>query len=250
MKMFVTPNFVQHNRLIRLVMLLIVVGLSIFLYTSYYANQTMERFPTSQRFHMPSLISVSSILEAEASASAAGTGNAIDDDNTFQSNGINDKTGIDSSNSNNNNNGLVQPAESASIDTSNDSQIRQQLLGNNLNDNLSNSVAQFNVNNIVQQTNLPGEFLLLFFLVQSYSIPYSIHHISFICVVLHTQFAFRRSETFTKHFAYFHCHIPGDGSNSSDLPSSSSLSLPASIAAAAINQPKNLLNNSNESHRF
>lgn len=151
MKMFVTPNFVQHNRLIRLVMLLIIVGLSIFLYTSYYANQTMERFPTSQRFHMPSLISVSSILEAEASASA-GTGNAIDDDNTFQSNAINDKTDIDS-----NNNGLVQPAESASIDTSNDSQIRQQLLGNNLNDNLSNSVAQFSVNNIVQQTNLPGE---------------------------------------------------------------------------------------------
>lgn len=157
--MFVTPNFVQHNRLIRLVMLLIIVGLSIFLYTSYYANQTMERFPTSQRFHMPSLISVSSILEAEASASA-GTGNAIDDDNTFQNNAINDKTGIDSNsiNSNNNQNGLVQPAESASIDTSNDSQIRQQLLGNNLNDNLSNSVAQFNVNNIVQQTNLPGEF--------------------------------------------------------------------------------------------
>lgn len=158
MKMFVTPNFVQHNRLIRLVMLLIIVGLSIFLYTSYYANQTMERFPTSQRFHMPSLISVSSMLEAEASASA-GTGNAIDDDNTFQNNGINDKTGIDS---NSNNNKLVQPADSAVIDTSNDSQIRQQLLGNNLIDNLSNSVAQFNVNNIVQQTNLPGELTTLY----------------------------------------------------------------------------------------
>lgn len=196
MKMFVTPNFVQHNRLIRLVMLLIIVGLSIFLYTSYYANQTMERFPTSQRFHMPSLISVSSILEAESSASAsasagAGTGNAIDDDNTFQSNGINDKAGIDS-NSNSNNNGLVQPAESASIDTSNDSQIRQQLLGNNLNDILSNSVAQFNVNNIVQQTNLPGECNTL---IHNY--PFRIRLSLFITFVVRYTFLFGRCKTST-----------------------------------------------------
>lgn len=140
MKMFVTPNFVQHNRLLRLVMLLIIVGLSIFLYTSYYANQTMERFPTSQRFHMPSLISVSSLLDGDEAAN----------DNTFQSNAIDEKS-IDTSNK------LVMPS-GPSVDTSNDPQLRQQFLGNTLNDNLSNSITHFNVNNIVQQANLAGEF--------------------------------------------------------------------------------------------
>lgn len=148
--MIVTPNLVQHNRLLRLVMLLIIVGLSIFLYTSYYANQTMERYPTSQRFHMPSLISVSSILDEETAA--------IGNDNTFQSNAIDaepdDKTSIDSSNK------LQQPSGSA-VDTSNDPQLRQQFLGNSLNDNLSNSVAHFNANNIVQQynPNLAGKLI-------------------------------------------------------------------------------------------
>ncbi|XP_031636839.1 N-acetyllactosaminide beta-1,3-N-acetylglucosaminyltransferase 3-like [Contarinia nasturtii] len=168
MKMFITPSFVQHNRLLRLVMLLIIVGLSIFLYTSYYANQTIERFPTSQRFHMSSLISVSSILNSDMTA-----GN----DNTFQNNAIDDKS--DTGRSNN------------IADTSNDAQLRQKVFDNTLNDNLSNSLAHFNIKNIVHQSNLAG-----------------------------------------------------DTSNSSDIPSSSSLSLPASIAAAAIIQPKNISNNS------
>lgn len=135
--MFLTPNFVQHNRLLRLVMLLIIVGLSIFLYTSYYANQTMERFPTSQRFHMPSLISVSSILDADSI-----------NDNTFQSNAIDERerNSIDISNK----------LTGSAVDTSNDPQLRQ-FLGNSLSDNLSNSVAHFNVNNVVQQANLAGE---------------------------------------------------------------------------------------------
>lgn len=140
--MIVTPNFVQHNRLLRLVMLLIIVGLSIFLYTSYYANQTMERFPSSQRFHMPSLISVSSILDTETAPD--------DNDNTFQSNLINDKNDIDSSNK------LIKPLKTV-VDTSIDPQLKQQFLGNSLNDNLSNSIAHFNNNNIVQQANLAGE---------------------------------------------------------------------------------------------
>lgn len=141
MKMFVIPSFVQHNRLLRLVMLLIIVGLSIFLYTSYYANQTMERFPTSQRFHMPSLISVSSMLDADTAA-----GN----DNTFQNNAIDDKSDTDSSNN------LIMPSGSV-VDT-NDAQLKQKLLGNTLNDNLSNSIAHFNMNNIIHQANLAGEF--------------------------------------------------------------------------------------------
>lgn len=142
MKMFVTPNFVQHNRLLRLVMLLIIAGLSIFLYTSYYANQTMERFPTSQRFHMPSMISVSSMLDSDT---------VVGNDNSFQSNEIDAKiSSIVSSNK------LVMPS-GLGMDTSNDPQLRQQFLGNTINDNLSNSIAHFNVNNIVQQPNLVGE---------------------------------------------------------------------------------------------
>lgn len=146
MKMFGTPNFIQHNRLLRLVMLLIVVGLSIFLYTSYYANQTME----PQHFHMP-LISVSSIIDADTVA-----GN----DNTFQSNAIEDanKNYVESSNK------LPSSSSGQGVDSSNDpQQLKQQFLGNSLNDNLSNSVTQFNVNNIVQQANLAGEQCVLFF---------------------------------------------------------------------------------------
>lgn len=43
---------------------MIIIGLTIFLYTSYYANSTLDRLPTLQRLHMP-LISVSSILNED-----------------------------------------------------------------------------------------------------------------------------------------------------------------------------------------
>lgn len=43
---------------------MIIIGLTIFLYTSYYANSTIDRLPTLQRLHMP-LISVSSILNED-----------------------------------------------------------------------------------------------------------------------------------------------------------------------------------------
>ncbi|XP_055312627.1 beta-1,3-galactosyltransferase 5 isoform X2 [Sitodiplosis mosellana] len=138
MKMFVAPNFVQHNRLLRLVMLLIIVGLSIFLYTSYYANQTERYNPTSQRFQMPSLISVSSMLDSDGGGGGGGGGGV---DNTFQSNAIDDNS-ISSSNK------LIEPSGVGP-------QLKQQLLGNT-NDNLSNSLAHFNVNNNVQQANLAG----------------------------------------------------------------------------------------------
>lgn len=61
LKMFTIHNIIQYNRLVRLIILMIIIGLTIFLYTSYYANSTLDRLPTLQRLHIP-LISVSSIL--------------------------------------------------------------------------------------------------------------------------------------------------------------------------------------------
>lgn len=103
-----------------------------------------------QHFHMP-LISVSSIIDADTVA-----GN----DNTFQSNAIEDanKNYVESSNK------LPSSSSGQGVDSSNDpQQLKQQFLGNSLNDNLSNSVTQFNVNNIVQQANLAGERCMFFF---------------------------------------------------------------------------------------
>lgn len=134
--MFATHNIIQHNRLVRLVMLVIIVGLTIFLYTSYYANQTMERLPSSQRFHMPSLISVSSVLDTDASSN----------DNTFQQN---NEIG-DRSNSN--------TIEGNKLNAPSGHSVKQLFMGNSLNDNLSNSLVNNEISNIVQQSNLVGEF--------------------------------------------------------------------------------------------
>lgn len=160
--MFFSSNFMQSNRLMRLAVLLIIVGLSMILYTSYCANQTMDQSSKSQRFHKPSLISVSSLLQVESSTVS---GNTVDEhtNNTFQTNGINNTTGIASSSSSNNSNidsNLLRPIGVAAIDRNpNNSQITQKhLLGNHSNDDLSNSLAHFNVSNTVQQTNLPGKF--------------------------------------------------------------------------------------------
>lgn len=125
MRMFATENILQHYRFARLVMLVIIVGLTIFLYTSYYANQTMERLPSSQHFQMPSVISASSLMDTSSSSS--------------NSNPINGSNG----------NKLVIGSGRT---------VKQQFIGNNLNDNLSNSLVNNEISNIVQQSNLAGEW--------------------------------------------------------------------------------------------
>lgn len=129
MRMFATENILQHYRFARLVMLVIIVGLTIFLYTSYYANQTMERLPSSQHFQMPSVISASSLMDTSSSSS--------------NSNPINGSNG----------NKLVIGSGRT---------VKQQFIGNNLNDNLSNSLVNNEISNIVQQSNLAGEWWFFF----------------------------------------------------------------------------------------
>lgn len=75
--MFFIHNIIQHNRLVRLIILMIIIGLTIFLYTSYYANSTFDRLPTLQRLHMP-LISVSSILNEDKDNQSIQRHNASD----------------------------------------------------------------------------------------------------------------------------------------------------------------------------
>lgn len=179
MKTFASHNLTQHNRLVRLVMLAIVVGLTIFLYTSYYANQTIQQLPSSQRYHMPSLISVSSMLETDD-----GGGGSSSSDNTFQYNNaisgssISINSNINSINSNNRNsivagtfgneNVLANEVGDSSSSSLNEAasglgaldKDKQLVSGsNNINSNIiSNSLANNDVNNIAQQPNTPGEW--------------------------------------------------------------------------------------------
>lgn len=45
--MFTINNIIQRNRLVRLIIILmIIIGLTMFLYTSYYANPTLDRLPS------------------------------------------------------------------------------------------------------------------------------------------------------------------------------------------------------------
>lgn len=128
--MFAIENILQHYRLVRLLMLVIIVGLTIFLYTSYYANQNMERLPTSQHFQMPLMISAPSLVDTSSSSSS--NSNLIN----IISNG----------------NKLISGQTA-----------KQQFIGNNLNDNLSNSLVNNGLSSIVQQSNLAGELAVAMF---------------------------------------------------------------------------------------
>lgn len=177
MKMFATHSLTQHNRLVRLVMLVIVVGLTIFLYTSYYANQTIQQLPSSQRYHMPSLISVSSMLDDDSSSS----------DNSFQYNNAISGSSISinnlnnnnvNSNSNSNRNSIIagtvgnehvltnevgdSSSSSLNVIVSGQNRLsidKQKIIGNNINNNIiSNSLVNNNdVNSIAQQPSSAGK---------------------------------------------------------------------------------------------
>lgn len=45
----VAHSIIQQYRLMRLMMIIIIAGLTIFLYTSYYANQSIHQMPSAQR---------------------------------------------------------------------------------------------------------------------------------------------------------------------------------------------------------
>lgn len=134
MKSFVGPNIFQHNRLFRLVILVIIIGLTIFLYTSYYANSTIDRQPISQRFHFPSMISVSSIIVVDSSNNAnrqnsTGDLQMIYHDDSIDSKDISKKI----------------------LNSSNDPYIKLKIGNDNLSDILSNS---FSDDSLVQRSNL------------------------------------------------------------------------------------------------
>lgn len=132
--MITAHKFIQQYRVARLIMIVIIVGLTIFLYTSYYANQTIQRLPSAQRLQMSSLISVSA---------------ALDDTDPFMQ-----KTVIGSLANQNlvtNENGgesigTYDDSNAVAVRSSNDQQTQQQNIGNNISE-LSNSLNENNNNN-------------------------------------------------------------------------------------------------------
>lgn len=149
MKMLAAHNLFQHNRLVRLIMIIIIVGLTIFLYTSYYANQTMQQLPSAQRLHVSSLISVSSI--------------SSDDINPFiQNNAIslNDKL-VTNDGDSSSSTGLGSIGLFGSL---NEQQTKQQM-GNNFNNDNNNDISNSinnsnnneNNNNKLAPQNLAGK---------------------------------------------------------------------------------------------
>lgn len=115
-------------------MIVIIVGLTIFLYTSYYANQTIQRLPSAQRLQMSSLISVSAALDdidpfmQKTVIGSLANQNLVTNENGGESVGT-----YDGSNA-------------VAVQSSNDQQTQQQNIGHNYSE-LSNSLNENNNNN-------------------------------------------------------------------------------------------------------
>lgn len=138
--MLASHNIIQQYRLVRLLMLVIIVGLTIFLYTSYYANQTMQQLPSAQRLHMASLISVASDDTADNAIGISSNKLTANDVDTGTSLGLG--SGI-----------------AAALDDS-QTQTQQQLIGNSNSNNLlsKNDIDNSNNNKFVQQQIVGGEY--------------------------------------------------------------------------------------------
>lgn len=124
----------QQYRVARLIMIVIIVGLTIFLYTSYYANQTIQRIPSAQRLQMTSLISESAALDdIDPFIQNTVIGSLVNQNLVTNENGDDGLGTHDNSNAN------------VAVQSSNDQRTQQQNIGNNISE-LNNNL---NDNNII-----------------------------------------------------------------------------------------------------
>lgn len=144
--MITAHKFIQQYRVARLIMIVIIVGLTIFLYTSYYANQTIQRLPSAQRLQMSSLISVSAALDDIDPFIQKNTviGSSLADQNLVANENNNGGESIGTNDDNSN---------AAAAQSSNDPRTQQQnIVGNNISE-LSNSLNENNNENENENSN-------------------------------------------------------------------------------------------------
>lgn len=144
--MITAQKFIQQYRVARLIMIVIIVGLTIFLYTSYYANQTIQRLPSAQRLQMSSLISVSAALDDSIDPFIQNTviGSLANQNLVTNENGGDESIGGTHENSN----------AVAIQSSSNDQGTQQQNIGGNNISELSNSLNENNENSNSRKSNI------------------------------------------------------------------------------------------------